>query len=178
MLNIPYQRLLRRYGAACLSNVFQTEAIDRVLAEAACWLVYALRYSRRPQKATAAKAFRALVFSIKESACGHQRGFAVPSKLVGVSNFQDRLIKLKESGQKPELRLTISKDQSSRSCIVAMHNGKCLGFVSDKHDWLVPLVEQGARARVLQVTGDGPEEGQYHGLNVAFTGLADAIRKL
>jgi len=105
-------------------------------------------------------------------------GFAVPSKLSGVSNHQDRLIQLHESGETPQLTLSVSTGRAGKERIVALHKGRTLGLVQSKHvPWLAPLVKAGAGARVLQITGD-PSKGHYHGCNIVFTGLGKAIRRL
>lgn len=179
MLRIPYKQLLRRYGVPTLSKFLGKETAEALFADAARWLVFACARALISKERLAQKAFSALVFSIKNQALGKSQGFQVPSKLAGVSNFQDRLIQLRESGETPQLTLSVSKDQSGKKRIVCLHRGKTLGLVQEKHvPWLAPLVKAGAGARVLQVTGDGPDAGRYHGLNVAFTDLADAIRKL
>ena len=180
MVRIPYRDLLRRYGVPALSKLLGKEAAEALFSGAARWLVFACARAEMPKRQTAQKAFSALLFSIKQNVLGRIDGFAVPSKLVGVSNYQDRLVQL--SGQDAatlKLKLSVSSDAAGRERITALYRGHALGHVQEKHvPWLAPLVEAGAGAQVLQITGDGPSKGQYHGCNVAFTGLAEAIRKL
>ena len=52
-----------------------------------------------------------------------------------------------------------------------------LGLVQGKHAWLHPLVGHGARAHLIQVTGD-PAQGHTLGCNVALSGLGAAIDRL
>ena len=179
MVRIPYRDLLRRYGVPALSKLLGKEAAEALFSGAARWLVFACARAEMPKRQIAQKAFSALLFSIKQNVLGKAEGFAVPSKLVGVSNYQDRLIRLRESGLSPDLTLSVSSDEAGRERITALYRGQALGHVQEKHaGWLAPLARAGAGAQVLQITGDGPEAGQYHGCNVAFTGLAEAIRKL
>ena len=108
----------------------------------------------------------------------------VPTKLVGVSAFQPTLRQLAARGPAAglPLRLEVQRgrvaafatDASTNEPATGSPDGRLLGLVQAKHAWLAPLVAYGARAVLLQVTG-GSADKPTHGVNLALTGLGEAI---
>ena len=162
-------------------------ALARLVAEARRWLAFATERGL-PTRYAAEKALGALALSARlalpapplhsdadtgdEEACAHGVALAVPTKLVGTSAFQPALRALRASRAPAGLPLRLAVD---RGRIAVFAGERLLGLVQPKHGWLTPLVAHGASAVLLRVTGD-PARGHTLGVNVAFTGLGDAIR--
>ena len=79
---------------------------------------------------------------------------------------------LRASGAPAGLPLRLAVD---RGRVAVFAGERLLGLVQPKHGWLAPLVAHGASAVLLRVTGD-PARGHTLGVNIAFTGLGDAVR--
>ena len=167
-------------------------ALARLVAEARRWFAFATERGL-PTRYAAEKALGALALSARpiQSACSvsvrsarpdadtgdeeayaHGVALAVPTKLIGTSAFQPALRALRASRAPAGLTLRLAVD---RGRIAVFAGERLLGLVQPKHGWLTPLVAHGASAVLLRVTGD-PARGHTLGVNVAFTGLGDAIR--
>ena len=164
-------------------------ALARLVAEASRWLAFATARGL-PLQYAAEKALGALALSARlalpvrplsvrpdgergdEEACGHRVALALPTKLVGTSAFQPALCKLRASRAPAGLPLRLAVE---RGRVAVFAGERLLGLVQPKHGWLAPLVAHGASAVLLRVTGD-PARGHTLGVNIAFTGLGDAVR--
>lgn len=166
-------------------------ALARLVAEARRWLAFVTERGL-PTRYAAEKALGALALSARlalpaptahsdadtgdEEACAHGVVLAVPTKLVGTSAFQPALRALRASRAPAGFPLRLAVDRGRIAVFVDGNvNERLLGLVQPKHGWLTPLVAHGASAVLLRVTGD-PARGHTLGVNVAFTGLGDAIR--
>lgn len=144
--------------------------IDR---QATAWARWATEQGARFD--AAGKAKESADFSLEVGA----RGFALPSKLIGVSETQHLVQELVGKGR---ARLRWGRTHEGR--IVATWRSLRLGFIQRKHTcWLAPLLDQSfalaPRMHVLAVTG-GTKSKPTRGVNIVISRLFEAIayRKL
>lgn len=126
------------------------------------------------------KALSAVLFTLS----ARSRSLAVPSKLAGVRSFQAAIRALAASqapfGFRLEMRPEREDDGGTR---IAVYVGgttgglRPIGFVQAKHaPWVRPLLPCGIDLRLIRVTGTD-KEGHTLGVNVAFVGVDEAIRR-
>lgn len=148
----------------------------RIARDAALWSAH-VRTKRADVPASRinadAKAAESISFSIGAGA----QSFAIPSKLIGTRRFQPAIRQLALSLSTVRWQpLSLSFLPDGR--LLATWGGLPVGFVQDKHArWLRPLLETGEVAVwVLAVTMDPEAPVEMRGVNVVFSGVADAIR--
>jgi len=140
-------------------------------AQATAWTSFWLSHSAQPPGDLYTKAFDALAFCFLKKPAG----FAVPSKLAGVSRTQKALQTLAQAG--PSMGLPLEVRIAGNGRLKVFYDDQYLGYIHDKHDWLRPLLPHGASVYLLQVTGlDAPDKTL--GLNVAIGFVAQAIMRL
>jgi hypothetical protein len=145
---------------------------QRVAAEATRWLAFAGERTRMRPETLLAKTLQSACFSVETGASG----FAVPSKLVRVSENQRRLWALVRDGYDRYERLDVdtSTVEGVRVCV----GDEVLGEVQSKHvPWVRPLVAFGLTVHLSRVTGH-ETEGHTLGLNVVFGGVGRALAAL
>ena len=131
------------------------------------WATFVKAHAENKRLAICSKACESLLFSITH----HAKSFAVPSKLVGVSDYQEALYSLHRQEASFGLHLDLEM-QGGR--LAAFHEGAMLGYVQDKHDWLKLLLPYGVRLYLIRVTGTQDEQHTL-GINVAFGAVVGAI---
>ena len=146
--------------------------VQRVAAEAARWLAFAGERTRMRPETLLAKALQSTCFSVETGASG----FAVPSKLVRVSENQRRLWALVRDGYDRYGRLEVdtSTVEGVRVCV----GDEVLGEVQSKHvPWVRPLLAFGLTVHLSRVTGH-ETDGHTLGANVVFGGVGRALAAL
>jgi hypothetical protein len=142
---------------------------DPCAAQSLLWSKFALLQGARfnvEKKAAAALTF---------STASNRGRFAVPSKLVGTSRFQENIAYVLPRLDLASRNLRAHVTPDGR---VAVGFGiYTLGFVQKKHEcWVRPLVEAGpCLFDLLQVTG-GTKEKPTYGVNICIHNLAEAIQ--
>ena len=120
----------------------------------------------------------------------HGSSLAIPSKLYGTSHVQNALRDLaaaRIASGKRWTRTVLSvvpapENEEGEGVVVLDADSRlALGLIQKKHlAWLLPLIPYGVEVYVSDVTG-GPAGGEgfkFYGCNVAFVGVADAIRAM
>ncbi len=144
----------------------------RVAAEAERWLAFAGERSRMRPETLLAKTLQSACFSVEAGATG----FAVPSKLVGVRDYQRRLWTLVRDGYDRYERLEL--DTATTEGIRVTRGDEILGLVQPKHiPWVRPLIPFGLTIHLGRVTGH-ETEGHTLGVNVVFGGVGRALAAL
>lgn len=140
-----------------------------LIQESRRWANHARASSQLPTIAIHRKSLDALALTLRVFG----PTLLVPSKLKGTSAFQGaiELLCRAEPGFGEPLQLT-----AVSGALKVSAKGMLIGYVQRKHEpWLRPLVPFGARLRLLQVTGTTPDK--TYGVNVAFSGLGEAITR-
>ncbi len=143
----------------------------RIAAEAERWLNFAGARSRMRPETILAKAFQAACFSVQTGASS----FAVPSKLVGVRDFQRTLWALVRNGYEPYERLEVD---TTADGVQVWRGDEMLGSVQAKHvPWVRPLIAFGCTVHLGRITGH-ETEGHTLGVNIVFGGVGRALAAL
>lgn len=126
------------------------------------------------------KALGALAFAL----ASRSRSLAIPTKLIGVRACQTAIRALAASGApfgfRLEMRAAPGEDGEPHIEVSVGLPGqpvRVLGHVQQKHlPWMNPLLPLGLECRLIRVTGDAAR-GHTHGVNVAVTGIDEALRR-
>ena len=167
---------MRRTGAPRESGAGSRRSEDevragRIAAEAERWLGYAAERSRMRPETLLAKAFQSACFSVQTGASG----LAVPSKLVGVRDYQRTLWALVRNGYEPYERLAVD---TTAEGVQVWRGDEIVGEVQTKHvPWVRPLVAFGLSVHLGRVTGH-ETEGHTLGVNIVFGGVGRALGAL